>query len=82
VGDHYFPASGYRRVSAQTAWTGWFPVRGGSPATTLTVQLPEGPEVEAFSLVLTVGVQWGTVGAGGSVDILKKARSARIERVV
>jgi hypothetical protein len=32
--------------------------------------------------VLTVGVQWGTVGVGGSVDILKKVKSARIERVV
>jgi hypothetical protein len=82
TGDHYFPAEGYRRVSAQTAWTGWFPVRGGSPATTLAVQLPEGPEVDTFSLVLTVGVQWGMVGAGGRVDITKKARSARIERVV
>ena len=32
-------------------------------------------------LLLTVGVQWGTVGLGGAVDIVKKIKSARIERV-
>jgi hypothetical protein len=52
------------------------------PATSLVLQLPEGPEVENISLVLTVGVLWGAVGAGGSVDIVKKVKSARIERVV
>lgn len=82
VGDHYFPAPGYGRVSAQTALTEWFPVKGGSPATTLHVQLPQGAGVEDFSLVLTVGVQWGTVGVGSSVDLVKKVKSARIERVV
>jgi hypothetical protein len=82
VGDHYFPAPGYRRVGAHTAQTEWFPVKSGSSAAALFLQLPEAPGVEDFSLVLTVGVQWGTVGVGGSVDILKKVKSARIERVV
>ena len=81
-GDRYLPAPGYKRVSAQAALTGWFPVKGGSAATTLSLQLPEGPGVDDFSLVLTVGVQWGTVGIGGGVDLVKTVKSAQIERVV
>lgn len=80
-GDQYLPAPGYKRVIAQTALTEWFPVKGGSEAATLSLQLPENPGVDDFSLLLTVGVQWGTVGGGGSVDIVKKVKSARIERV-
>lgn len=80
-GDRYGPAPGYKRVIAQTALTGWFPVKGGSEAIPLSLQLPEAPGVDDFSLLLTVGVQWGTVGLGGVVDIVKKVKSARIERV-
>jgi hypothetical protein len=82
TGDHYFPPEGFERVSAQTALTEWLPLKGGSEATTLNLQLPEGLGVEDFSLVLTVGVQWGTIGFGGRVDLVKKVKSARIERVV
>ena len=82
VGDHYFPPAGFKPVSAQSALTEWYPVKGGSEATTLSLQLPEGPGIDAFSLVLTVGVQWGTIGWGGRTDIAKKVKSARIERVV
>lgn len=80
-GDRYGPAPGYNRVIAQTALTEWFPVKGGSEAATLSLQLPEAPGVDDFSLLLTVGVQWGTVGLGGAVDIVKRVKSARIERV-
>lgn len=77
----YFPSGGFAAVGAQSVLTGWLPVKGGSAATTLSLQLPEGPGVADFSLVLTVGVQWGTVGVGGEVEIVKKIKSARIESV-
>lgn len=79
--DHYFPHPAYRGCGAQSALTGWFPAKSGSPATELRLQLPQGPGVAAFSLVLTVGVQWGTPGIGDGVDLDKKVKSARIEKV-
>lgn len=80
--DHYYPHPDYGIVRAHSALTDWYPVQGGSPATTLRLQLPEHPGTDAFSLVLTVGVQWGTPAAGGQVELVKKVKSARIERVV
>jgi hypothetical protein len=80
--DHFFSDPAYKGVSAQSALTEWYTVKSGSATTGLTLQLPRSPGVGAFSLVLTVGVQWGTIGIGGSVDIVKKVKSARIERVV
>jgi hypothetical protein len=77
----YYPSGGFAAVGAQSVLTDWLPVKGGSAATTLSLQLPEGPGVDDFSLVLTVGVQWGTVGVGGGVESVKKIKSARIERV-
>jgi hypothetical protein len=80
--DHYFPLPAYRGCSAQSALTDWFLAKTGAPATELRLQLPQSPGVEAFSLVLTVGVQWGTPGIGDGVDLDKKVKSARIEKVV
>ena len=82
VGETYFPPAGFRPVGAQSALTEWYPVKGGSDPTTLSLQLPEGPGIDDFSLLLTVGVQWATIGWGGRTDLVKKVKSARIERVV
>lgn len=78
----YTPPAGFSRVLTQTALTEWYGVKSGSEATTLSIQLPKDPGTTDFSLVLTVGVQWGTMGIGGSVEIEGKLKSARIEKVV
>jgi hypothetical protein len=82
AGDHYFPADAFDRVGAQTVETQWYSVRSGSPAATLSLNLPQSPAGGAYSLVLALGVQWGNPGAGGNVVMARKASSGRIERVV
>jgi hypothetical protein len=67
---------------AQTVYGDWFPALEGTLATSLSLTLPQVPAVNCYSLLLTFGVQWGTVGAGGLVKLNRKMKSARIERVV
>jgi hypothetical protein len=80
--DHYFPHPQFTPVMAQTVYGDWFPALEGTLATSLSLTLPQVPAVNGYSLLLTFGVQWGTVGAGGSVKLNRKVKSARIERVV
>lgn len=82
AGDHYFPPEDFDPVRAQTVETPWYSAKGGSPAATLSLHLPQSPAGGAYSLVLTLGVQWGSPGAGGNVLMAHKASSGRIERVV
>lgn len=64
----YQPLGDYDHCFAQSGYTGWFAAGSGAPATTLERSLPTTPPNEAFSLVLSVGVQLGMPGASGSIE--------------
>lgn len=58
--------------------TDWTPVKSAMDPTTLELVLPHGPGVEGFSLVLSVGIRVGTIGAGGSAEWVRKEGSGKI----
>lgn len=57
--DHFFP------VMTQTEW---YACKTGSPPQTLELGLSSKPENEAFSLLLSIGIQMGAVGVSGQLE--------------
>ena len=53
-------------------------VKKGAPATTLEVSLPKAPGTAPFTLVLSLALQMGTIGAGGSIEVVQHFGSAKI----
>jgi hypothetical protein len=79
----YVPASDkYVRTQSDTRITEWYPVLNGSPEMSLQMKINFTPPDEFFILMLTVGIRFGTIGADGNVQQLKRAGSAKILAVV
>jgi hypothetical protein len=76
--NNYLPAERFSGVLAQETQTGWMVVKSGAPAITLELTLPYKPKSTAYSLVLTVGIEFGTVGRSGAVERVKRTGSAKI----
>ena len=78
TGNGYKPSSlDYMLNNTQAADTGWLPVLKGSPALSLAITLPKPPPDQSFSLVLAVGVRYGTMrdtGVAGPVNYVGAAR--------
>jgi hypothetical protein len=75
----YRPAKGYEnRYFMYTAKTDWYPVTEGSPATTLEIQLENTPPDNNFSLMLCIGVRFGTIGANNKIEQVKYVGSGKI----
>jgi hypothetical protein len=74
----YRPKESYGPVMAHTAQTEWYPVKSGSPALSLEVQLPLAPPNNDFSLMLAIGVLMGTAGAAGSITDIRYAGCGKI----
>ena len=74
----YRPRDDYSPVIAQAVQTEWYPVKGGSPALSLELQLPVAPPDNDFSLMLAVGVGMGVVGTAGSITEVRYAGSGKI----
>lgn len=74
----YTPLASLEPVHAASAW---YPVSKGSPAATLEVRL-EGAGLElsvpTFSLMLSIGIRFGTVGVGDAVEQVKYAGAAKV----
>jgi hypothetical protein len=77
----YRPPDGYNQLHPELVHTEWLPVKKGSPATTLEVQLSFVPPTGDFSLLLAVGLEMGTAGTAHSVEPVKYIGSARILEV-
>jgi hypothetical protein len=82
--DIFFHAQGYRAVEGfeftnpQSAYSDWFHTPSGSPAQTLALSLPQPPAATSFSLVLSLGISFGRMGARGWIEAVKYAGSGRI----
>jgi len=62
--DGYRPKDDYDNEAPEDAFTEWFPVQAGSPAITLNLQLPKKPATDAYSVMLTIAVAFGTLRNG------------------
>jgi hypothetical protein len=58
--------------------TDWFSVKSGSVALSLELALPYRPANDAFSLMLSVGMAFGTVAGDGTIVQVGYAGSARV----
>lgn len=74
----YKPAGDYETLFPQTVNTDWWPVVKGSAATRLELNCPAAPPNQSFTLMLSLGIRFGTTGAANQVDQLKYAGAARI----
>jgi hypothetical protein len=83
---HYAPSGYAPRMRAgchlpHVAATGWAGVTRGLPATMLELQLPNTHEYPTFSLVLAVGISFGTPDRLGNVQAVNYTGSGRIIKV-
>ena len=77
----YKPADGYENFRSEAAWSAWHPVVKGSPETVLQLDLKhEVMELpgSAFSMMLAIGICFGTVGEGQQPMPVKYAGAAKV----
>lgn len=74
----YKPNGDYNQLYPQEVYSEWYPVKGGAPATTLSLQLTKAPPSDAFGLLLAVGVLFGAVNQWGSIEPVNYQGSGRI----
>jgi len=77
-GVKYDVPAHYDTLGAKAAESAWFPVLKGSPALRLEVSLPNAPLDQAFSILLSIGIRFGTVATGGEVQQVERAGSAKV----
>ena len=74
----YQPFTDYSSFAPVVAHTGWYPAKGGCPESILELQLDFLPPDTHFSLVLAAGIQMGTAGATGSIEVIRHTGAARV----
>jgi hypothetical protein len=62
--------------------TEWFPVLKGSPPQYMVVNLPHPPRDENFTMLLSIGIDYGITEIDGSFRMLKKCGAAKIIQAV
>ncbi|WP_148661123.1 hypothetical protein [Flavisolibacter tropicus] len=77
-GVKYDAPTEYQSSGAIGTESAWYPVLNGSPAFRLDLNLPIVPPGPAFSLMLSIGVRFGTIAEGGTVQQVKHAGSAKV----
>lgn len=78
---HYRPIGNDPRLFAAAVSTQWQPLKNRTAASVLEPCLQGNPPSSPFSLVLTLGIEYGTIGSGGDIEAVRKAGSARIVMV-
>jgi len=85
VPDLFFSEAGYKPSSKAyddlgplESSTEWHSVMEGAEATELDLQLTNGAPDESFSLMLSVGIRFGTIGIGGAIQQIPHAGAAKI----
>jgi hypothetical protein len=84
VPDCHFTPQGYQPsqfeqgVYPKEVYSDWYPVLNGSAATTLEINIGNTPPWDAFTLILSIGIRFGTIGADGNIQQVKYAGSAKI----
>jgi hypothetical protein len=62
--------------------TPWYPSMEGMPATTLALAVNEIPPDNGWSLMLSIGIQYGSLGEGGEIKEVKRFGTAKIVALV
>jgi hypothetical protein len=62
------------------AWTSteWYPSLEGMDATTLSLAIDDTPPEEGWTLILSIGIEYGMLGTGGSIKEVKRFGTAKI----
>lgn len=87
VPDHFYSTYGYTTREDYThlypavAYGDWHPAKGGAPAVTIDLTLPQAPPNSSFALLLAVGVVMGIVNKEGAVEAVGYAGSGKILEV-
>jgi hypothetical protein len=76
--DKYQPAGIYELQFAKTAATDWYPVSKGSATTALELSWPAIPPNQSFTMILGIGICYGTMGMANGIDQLPHAGAAKI----
>jgi len=74
----YQPAKGYELNVYKDAVSDWYPMMKGSAAMSLEMQLDTVPPDLAFSLVLSIGIRFGTMVDANTVEQVKRTGVAKI----
>lgn len=75
----YKPSSpGYHEHNMMTVETDWWPVMQGSPVLSLEMTVPTPPPDQSFSLVLAIGIRFGTMVNANTVQQVKHTGAAKI----
>ena len=88
VPDMLFTLYGYTpdikpgHFTPAVAYTEWLGVKGGAPAREMELSLPYAVPFASYSLVLAVGLSFGTLDALGNIIPVKYSGSGRIIEVV
>ncbi|HEY1114660.1 MAG TPA: hypothetical protein VGE66_13905 [Chitinophagaceae bacterium] len=77
-GNKYGPPAGFTPVAANWVHSEWLVAGKKAPATTLEMSLPKAPGTAPFTLVLSVGLERGTVDTGGSIETVRHFGCAKI----
>jgi hypothetical protein len=67
--------AGYFPTEASTTW---YPSLEGMPATTLALDVKEAPPDNGWSLMLSIGIQYGALHEGGEIKEVKRFGAAKI----
>jgi hypothetical protein len=72
---------GYYNPEQITVETDWYPSSKGSKPSQLELQLKNPLEKDSFSLMLGIGIKFGTMGYEGKVEQVKYAGAAKVMAV-
>lgn len=77
--DRYLPNEGYGDSPyPAVAETSWYPVVSGSAGETMSLQFRTVLPDQSFCLILSIGIRFGTIAAGGAVEHAVRAGAAKI----
>lgn len=75
------PHQNYTNFRSVFQETPWLPITKRYEATTLELKLPTAPPDTAFTLILSMGIRYGTATAPNVIEQVKYAGSAKVARV-
>lgn len=79
--EDYVPQNGFQAVPPQMATTPWRPTTGRADGTTLELTLPQSPGIEAYSLLLSVAIEYGRPDVTGAIEPVPRAVASKIVTV-
>lgn len=74
----YAPRNEYAGIGPVVSNTEWYPLLEGSAATSLEIQHPVQPPDEHFTIMISVGIRFGTMRSASLVDQVPYAGAAKI----